>query len=53
MRTELINGVEVTIIEDAQDMLENIKDLPVMFNARHNDRTITTSDGFELCVVEM
>ena len=53
MRTELINGIEVTIIEDAQDMLKNIEERPVMFNARHNDRTITTSDGFELCVIEM
>ena len=50
MKTELINGIEVTIIEDPLEMLKNIDAYPIMFNVKCNDRTITTTSGFESCV---
>ncbi len=47
MRTEIINGVEVTVIEDQQDMFQFIETHPITFNVKCDDRTVTTTSGFE------
>lgn len=47
MRTEIINGVEVTVIEDQQDMLEFVRTNPMTFNVKCDGRTVTTTSGFE------
>ncbi|MFA5458449.1 MAG: hypothetical protein WC261_12545 [Synergistaceae bacterium] len=47
MRTEIINGVKVTIIEDQQDMLEFVRTNPITFNVQYDGRTVTTTRGFE------
>jgi len=56
MRTEKINGVEVTVVENWQDMEYIIEScnasqpvVPLTFNVRCNDRIVTSTDGFESC----
>jgi Asp/Glu/hydantoin racemase len=53
MRTEIISGVEVTVVENQQDMYSIIEGYkmsyfisPLTFNVRCNDRTVTNTDGF-------
>lgn len=53
MKSEVIDGVEVTVIENQADMLQNIEGhnlsqytVPLIFNVKCNDRTVTTTSGF-------
>jgi len=54
MKTEIINGINVTVIEDYYDMLKVIEScevfqpiVPLAFNIKCGERTITSSDGFD------
>lgn len=53
MKTEVIEGVEVTVIENHTDMLQTIEvhkisqcTVPLIFNVKCNDKTVTTTSGF-------
>lgn len=54
MKTEIINGVRVTVIEDYSDMLKVINEsevhqpiVPLAFDIKCGERTISSSDGFD------
>ena len=53
MKSEIIGGIRVTVIEDYSDMLQIVETcksnqpiVPLTFNFKCNDRTITTTGGF-------
>ncbi len=49
MKTEIIDGIKVQVIENEQDMLDYIKTVPITFNIKCNDKIITSVDDFDLC----
>jgi hypothetical protein len=49
MKTEIINGVKVRVIENEQDLLEHIKTVPMTFNIKCDDKIITSVTGFDSC----
>ena len=56
MKTKIINGIEVQVIENEQDMLQYIKLVPITFNKdpitfniKCNDKIITSVNGFDSC----
>ena len=53
MKTEIIEDVEVTVIEDLNDMLQVLREnelpqytVPMIFNVKCENRTVTTTSGF-------
>jgi hypothetical protein len=49
MKTEIINGVKVQVIENEQDMLQHIKTVPMTFNIKCGDKIITSVTDFDSC----
>jgi hypothetical protein len=49
MKTEIINGVKVQVIENEQDMIQYIKSVPMIFNIKCDDKIITSVTGFDSC----
>ena len=54
MKTEIINGISVTVVENYSDMLKVIDEcevshpiVPLAFDIKCGERTISSSDGFD------